>query len=156
MRYIAVVGGSRCTAEMAVLAGEVGAAVALRGGIVICGGGGGVMEAASRGARSAGGTVLGILSGDNPHQGNPYLTAAIATGLGEARNAIIARTADAVIAVGGEFGTLSEIALALKMGKVVIGLNTWRIIPCGPLEGGIVPAASPAAAVAAAWEHAAP
>lgn len=111
------------------------------------------MEAASRGARSTGGMVIGILCGNDPHQGNPHLTAAIATGLGEARNAIIARTADALIAVGGEFGTLSEIALALKMGKVVIGLKTWQLIPCGPLEGGIVSAATPEEAVAAAWKY---
>lgn len=153
MRYIAVVGGSRCTAETALLAEEVGVEVARRGAILICGGGGGVMEAASRGARSAGGTVVGILSGDDPRAGNSHLTAAVATGLGEARNAVITRTADAVIAVGGEFGTLSEIALALKMGKPVIGLNTWQIIPSGPVEVGIFPASSAAAAVAAAWNE---
>ncbi len=112
------------------------------------------MEAASRGARTAGGMVIGILYGNDPNQGNPYLTAAVATGLGEARNAIIARTADAVIAVGGEFGTLSEIALALKMGKAVIGLKSWRIIPSVPMENGIMAVANPAEAVATAWEYA--
>jgi len=147
MIYIAVVGASRCNRETAALAEETGAEIARRGGVLICGGGGGVMEAAAKGARSAGGMVLGILPGDDPRGGNRYLTMAVASGLGEARNAIIARTADALIAVGGEYGTLSEVALALKMGKPVIGLKTWIIKPPCPLEGGIVYAASPGEAV---------
>ncbi len=125
MLYIAVVGGSKCTVDESKMAFQVGNEIARRGGVIICGGGSGVMEAASQGARAAGGTVLGILPGPDHRLGNRYLNFAIATGLGEARNAIIARTADAVIAIGGEFGTLSEIALALKMKKPVIGLNSW-------------------------------
>ncbi len=127
--YIAIVGGSSCSEEEAVLARRVGAGVAKRGGVVVCGGGSGVMEAASAGAGEAGGTVLGILPGDNPREGNRFLSFAVSTGLGEARNAVIAKTADAVIAVGGEYGTLSEIALALKIGKPVIGLKSWSLKP---------------------------
>jgi len=125
MHYIAVVGGSECTEEEKILARETGKEIARRGGVVICGGGSGVMEAVSEGARGEGGNVLGILPGSDHRQGNRHLSFAVATGLGEARNAIIARTADAVIAIGGEYGTLSEIALALKMGKPVIGIKSW-------------------------------
>ena len=111
------------------------------------------MEAAARGARSEGGMVIGVLPGESPRQGNRYLTAGLATGLGEARNAIIARSCDAVIAVGGEYGTLSEIALALKMEKPVIGLDTWRIEPPGEVkERGIVAVETASAAVEKAWE----
>jgi uncharacterized protein (TIGR00725 family) len=142
MIYVAVVGGSNCSAEESRLAYEVGAAIASRGGTVICGGGSGIMEAASRGAKETGGIVIGILPGESPHEGNSYLTAAIATGIGEARNAIIARTADAVIAVGGEYGTLSEIALALKMNKPVIGIKSWQLTPPLPIESSIIVAAT--------------
>lgn len=154
MHYIAVVGGSECDAGSASLAEEVGAAIAKRGGVLVCGGGGGVMEAASRGARASGGMVLGILSGDDPRGGNPYLTLAVATGLGEARNAVIARTADVLIAVGGEYGTLSEIALAFKMGKPVVGLKTWKIEPPEELNSGIIHCETAAAAVEKAWRAA--
>lgn len=153
MRYIAIVGGSSCNSGTAAEAEAVGHEIAVRGGIVICGGGGGVMEAAARGASSAGGTVLGVLPGDSPRQGNSYLTAALATGMGEARNAIIARTCDAVIAVGGEYGTLSEIALALKMGKPVIGLHSWHIEPPGKIkERGIVEVETALEAVEKTWD----
>jgi uncharacterized protein (TIGR00725 family) len=149
--YIAVVGGSQCDPGLASMAEEVGAEIARRDGVLVCGGGGGVMEAASRGARAAGGMILGILSGNDPRKGNPYLTLAVATGLGEARNAVIARTADAVIAVGGEYGTLSEIALAFKMGKPVAGLKTWEIEPPQRFDTGIIHCDTAAAAVEAAW-----
>lgn len=155
MYYIAVVGAACCDAGTAALAEEVGAGIARRGGVVVCGGGGGVMEAASRGAAAAGGKILGILPGESPRQGNRYLTLAVATGMGEARNALISRTGDAVIAVGGEYGTLSEIALALKMGKPVIGLHTWRIEPPRELKKGIIYAETAFAAVDRAWVHAA-
>jgi uncharacterized protein (TIGR00725 family) len=154
MRYIAVVGASSCDQTTAALAEETGAAIARLGGVLVCGGGGGVMEAAARGARTAGGSVLGILPGDSPRGGNRYLTLAVATGLGEARNAVIARTADAVIAVGGEYGTLSEVALALKMAKPVIGLKTWEIKPPGELGSGIVHVAGAVEAVDTAWKAA--
>jgi uncharacterized protein (TIGR00725 family) len=151
--YIAVVGGGCCTGADAAAAEAAGAAIARRGGVLVCGGGGGVMEAASKGARAAGGTTVGILPGESRRQGNQYLSLAVATGLGEARNAVIACACDVMIAVGGEYGTLSEIALALKMGKPVVGLQTWRVTP--PRErqegGGIVRAETPEAAVAIAW-----
>ena len=94
--------------------------------MVLTGGRGGVMAAASRGAAQAGGLVVGILPGDDVGQANPWVALPIVTGMGEARNAILMRTAQAVIAVGGEYGTLSEIAFALKFGRLVVGLHTWR------------------------------
>lgn len=129
--YIGVIGGAECSPEEWQLAEEVGEEIARRGAILICGGRGGVMEAASRGARRAGGLVVGILPGRHRKEGNPYLTVALPTGLGDARNAVIACSADALIAVGGGYGTLSEIGLALKMGKPVVGLATWKIERCG-------------------------
>jgi len=133
-KYIAVIGPSDCSSTERDDAFKIGAMLAARGAILICGGGSGVMEAASRGALSENGVVIGILPGDDSGAGNPYLTYAIATGLGEARNAIIARTADALIAVGGEYGTLSEIALAMKMGKKVILLKSWHLQPARPAD----------------------
>lgn len=143
-------GSSQCGPALASLAEEVGEEIARRSSVLVCGGGGGVMESAARGARKQGGMVLGILPGKDPREGNSFLTLAVATGLGEARNAIIARTADALIAVGGEYGTLSEIALALKMGKPVVGLKTWEINPPYKLDTGIVLYNTAAAAVDAA------
>lgn len=153
MVYIAVVGGSSCTKEEKTLALETGFKIAERGAVLICGGGSGVMEAASEGARQAGGTAIGILPGNDHWEGNRHLSYAVATGLGEARNAIITRTADAVIAIGGEYGTLSEIALALKMGKPVIGLNSWSIKPQHLLGSGIIVASTPEEAVNIAFQH---
>lgn len=127
MYYIGVIGSGDCDTSLLQMAEEVGAEIARRGAILVCGGGGGVMEAASRGASNAGGTAIGILSGDDHHEGNVYLTYAVATGMGEARNAIIARTIDGAIAVDGEYGTLSEIALTMKMGKPVVGIHTWEL-----------------------------
>lgn len=151
MLYVAVIGGSDCTDEESKLAHEIGADVSRRGGIIICGGGSGVMEAAAAGACEAGGTAIGILPGENTGQGNHYLSFAVATGLGEARNAIIARTADVFIAVGGEYGTLSEIALALKMDKPVIGLHSWVLKPPRDLSRAIVTAVTAAEAVEKAY-----
>jgi uncharacterized protein (TIGR00725 family) len=93
----------------------------------VCGGLGGVMEAACRGASQAGGTTVGLLPGLDRRDANPYVDVAIPTGLGEARNALVVRTADALVAVGGGYGTLSEIGLALRTGKHVVGLATWEI-----------------------------
>jgi uncharacterized protein (TIGR00725 family) len=121
----------------------VGRLVAGRGAVLVSGGLGGVMEAACRGAREAGGTTVGILPGSDRAAANPYVDVAVPTGLGEARNALVVRAADVLIAVGGGYGTLSEIALALKAGKRVIGLGTWEI-------EGVDGAADPEAAVAAA------
>ncbi len=129
------------------MAFETGREIARQGAVTICGGGTGVMEAAARGARLGGGTVIGILPGCGRDEGNPFLSYAVATGLGEARNAVITRTADAVIAVGGEYGTLSEIALAMKMGKPVVTLNSWKIEAPRPLKEEVIRAAHPAEAV---------
>ena len=103
------------------------AQLARRGAVVVTGGLGGVMEAASRGARGAGGTTLGILPGSDRAAANLFVSVAVATGMGELRNGLVVRCADALIAVGGEYGTLSEIALALKAGKSVVGIGTWQI-----------------------------
>jgi hypothetical protein len=124
---IAVIGGSTATAQEASWAEGVGRALAEAGGVLVCGGYGGVMEAACRGAKEAGGLTIGILSGFDVSEANPYVDVAIVTGMGDARNAIIARTARAAIAVGGSYGTLSEIGLALASGAPVIGLGTWSM-----------------------------
>jgi uncharacterized protein (TIGR00725 family) len=105
----------------------VGRELGSRGVVVVTGGLGGVMEAACRGAREVGGTTIGILPGTDRSAANPYVNAAIPTGLGEARNALVVRAADALVAIGGAYGTLSEIAFALKAGKRVVGLGTWAI-----------------------------
>ncbi|NOX61063.1 MAG: TIGR00725 family protein [Chloroflexi bacterium] len=124
---IAVVGGGQCSEEEARLAEEVGRLLAERGFGVVCGGRGGVMAAACRGAARAGGLTVGVLPGEDATEANPWVQIAIATGLGEARNAIVARAGLGAIAVGGEYGTLSEMALALKWGKPVAGLKTWPL-----------------------------
>ena len=126
------------------LAAEVGAELARKGAVIVCGGLGGVMEAACRGARAEGGTTIGILPGLDRSAANPHVEVAIPTGLGEARNALVVRAADVLIAVGGAYGTLSEIALALKAGKRVVGLKTWEI-------EGVTRAASVESALAAAF-----
>ena len=117
------------------MAEEVGRLLARRGAVVVCGGLGGVMEAACRGASRAGGTTVGVLPGLDRGAANPFVSVAVATGLGEARNALVVRAADALVAVGGAYGTLSEIALALKAGKPVIGLGTWEIDGVERVEG---------------------
>jgi uncharacterized protein (TIGR00725 family) len=124
---------------------EVGKLIAMYGHTLICGGLGGVMEAAAKGARGAGGTTVGILPQAERHAANPHIDIPIATGFGEGRNLVIIRTADILIAVAGEYGTLSEIAFALKMGKQVIGLGTWEI-------PGIIRASSPLEALELALE----
>ncbi len=125
--YIAVVGGQLCTEEEARAAYDVGRLLAERNAVVICGGLTGVMEAVCRGAKDGGGTTIGVLPGPFRSDANEYVDIAIATDMGQARNAIIVRTADAVIAIGGEYGTLSEIAMALKMGKRVVAVTSWDI-----------------------------
>ena len=124
---IAVIGGSQCTPEISIKAETVGRELARRGVVLVCGGLGGVMEAACRGAAVEEGITVGILPGSDPVSANPHVQIPIATGLGEARNVIIIKSAHAVIAIDGEYGTLSEIAFALKSGKPVIGLNTWEL-----------------------------
>jgi uncharacterized protein (TIGR00725 family) len=126
--YVAVVGAGEPDIDGARNAEEVGRALARRGAVVFCGGLGGVMEAACRGAKHEGGLTVGILPGVHRADGNPYLDVAISTGMGEMRNALLVRSVDAVVAVGGEFGTLSEIAFALKLGVPVVGLDTWQLV----------------------------
>jgi hypothetical protein len=143
--YVAVVGPGEATGEETRTAADVGRRLATAGAVVVCGGLGGVMEGACRGAKEAGGTTVGILPGPDRAAANEFVDVAIATGLGEARNALVVRAADALIAIGGSWGTLSEIALALRTGKRVIGLGTWDL----PREG-VEPAGDAAAAVALA------
>ena len=125
--YVAVVGPGEATSEEIATAEEVGRLLAERGAVLVCGGLGGVMEAACRGAREGGGMTVGILPGSDRAAANPHVDVAIATGLGEARNALVVRAADVVIAVGGAYGTLSEIALALKTGTPVVGIRSWEL-----------------------------
>ena len=120
---IAVIGGSTCTREEAAVAEETGRLLAQRGAILVCGGLGGVMEAAAQGAKANGGVTVGILPGDDPAAANASILIPLATGLGEMRNFLIVRTAHALIAIGGGVGTLSEIALAQRIGKPVVGLH---------------------------------
>jgi len=126
-RYVGVIGGRTCGAEIGELACQVGAEIARRGWVLVCGGMGGVMQEACRGARSAGGVTLGILPGHSRAEGNPYLSYSIITGLGEARNVLVARNSEALIAVAGGYGTLSEIALANNARLPVVGLRSWKL-----------------------------
>ena len=155
--FIAVVGSATCDDDVAAVGEAVGREIALRGAMLVCGGRGGVMEAACRGAQDAGGVTVGILPGTDRSEANPYLDVPIATGLGEARNAIVVRTADAVIAVSGGYGTLSEIGLALKMGRPVVGLRTWELSQGGCPVQAVVEVGTPVEAVEqalalASWE----
>lgn len=125
--YVGVIGGRRCSAEIAELAFELGGLIAGEGWILVCGGMGGVMEQACRGARSRGGVTLGILPGNSRSAGNPYLSYSVVTGLGEARNVLVVKSSQALIAVSGSYGTLSEIALANAAGIPVVGLRSWRL-----------------------------
>jgi uncharacterized protein (TIGR00725 family) len=129
--YVAVCGAGEASPEDAAHAEEVGRLLARAGAVVVCGGLGGVMEAAARGATEQGGTSIGFLPGLGRDAGNPYITLSIPTGMGEMRNTLIVRAADALIAVGGEFGTLSEVAFALKTGVPVVGLGTWELVKGG-------------------------
>jgi uncharacterized protein (TIGR00725 family) len=138
---IAVIGAGRCGADVARLAEELGAAIAERGCTLVCGGLAGVMEAAARGARSRGGLTVGVLPSYDTRTANPELEVVLPTGMGHARNVIVVSSGDAVIALPGEHGTAAEIALALKIGRAVIGLRAWAEIQ------GVESAASPAEAV---------
>lgn len=144
-KIIGVIGGGAVGPEILKMAEETGRLIAKHGCLLICGGMSGVMEAAAKGAKEAGGTTIGILPHTDRHEANPYIDIPIATGLGEGRNLVIIRTADILIAIDGEYGTLSEIAFALKMKKRVIGLRTWDI-------PGIVKAETPLEAVKIAAE----
>jgi uncharacterized protein (TIGR00725 family) len=149
--YIAVIGAGDATAEQVAHAEEVGRLLAHEGVVLVCGGLGGVMHAAARGCEAEGGISIGLLPGDDRSSGSPHLTVALATGLGEARNAVIARAVDAAIAIGGGYGTLSEIGLAARMGKTVVGLGTWDL---PDRDGKLLRATTPHGAVRAALEAA--
>ena len=125
--YVAVVGSGTAKGRLYEQAREVGRLVAGRGGIVVCGGLGGVMEAAARGATEGGGTAIGILPDEDRDRANGYLSFSIATGAGQARNLAVVCSGDAVVAVGGEYGTLSEVGLALKVGRPVVSLGSWEL-----------------------------
>jgi hypothetical protein len=144
-RYVSVIGAGRCGPAQSALAEEVGRLIAKRGATLVCGGLSGVMEAAARGAKQAGGTTIGILPGHDRKPGNPYLSHAITTGMGEARNLAVVSSGDAVIAVGGGFGTLSEIGLAGKIGRPVVIISGWRL-ESADLPAGLWYASSPSEA----------
>ncbi len=151
--FISVIGSSHCTAEEAVNAEAVGRELAKRGAVVVCGGLGGVMEAVCRGAAAEGGLTIGILPGDSPRDANRYVKIPIVTGLGYARNSIVVKSGQAVIAVGGSFGTLSEIAYAFQYQLSVIGLKTWAIGEPVSLDNPIIAADNPIDAVEKALSH---
>jgi uncharacterized protein (TIGR00725 family) len=153
-RQIAVIGSGSCEegSELWQLAEEVGRRLAEAGAAVVCGGLGGVMAAAARGATAAGGTAIGIVPGDSPDHANPDCTHVVATGIGHARNLAVVASGEVVIAVGGEWGTLAEIGFARKLGRQVVALRSWRPAGEGTMERapGIVSAPSAEEAVAAA------
>jgi len=145
--YISVAGASECGQEWLDMAYEVGSLIAARGHVMICGGLGGVMDAAARGVHDQDGTSIGILPDADRTRASKWLTVSIPTDMGHARNTLIALSGDVVIAVGGSYGTLSEIAFALKMGKPVIGLDTWELERRDPRQRGIIKATTPAEAL---------
>lgn len=151
--YVSVCGPSKASDDEMSAAEEIGRLLAEAGAVIVTGGLDGVMEGAARGARAAGGTTVGILPGANHDDGNDFNMIVIPTGMGEMRNALVVRAAEVVIAVGGEFGTLSEIALALRLRKPVVAYKTWELAREG-LDIPVVQADSPADAVRLALEAA--
>jgi uncharacterized protein (TIGR00725 family) len=133
---IAVIGKGTPDDELLPLAEEVGRRIAAAGAALVCGGMGGVMEGASRGAREEGGDVIGIIPTEDPVDANPHVTHVVATGIGHARNLAVVASADAVIAIGGEWGTLAEIGYARRLGKRVAALRSWSVSGPGAMEGG--------------------
>ena len=150
--FIAVIGGGDISPQEAELAEEVGREIARRGAVLVCGGLGGVMEAACRGASKEGGLTIGILPGENRHTANSYVQIPIVTGIGYARNVAVVKSAQAVIAIDGSYGTLSEIGHALQSGIPVIGLNTWSLSIAGKADNSIIIAENPKDAVNKAFE----
>ena len=146
-KFVAVIGGGQPSPQEANLAEAVGRELAMRGAILVCGGLGGVMEAACKGAQSEGGVTVGILPGENRQAANPYVQIPIVTGIGNARNVAVVKSAQAVIAIGGSYGTLSEIGHALRSGIPVIGLNTWSLSRNGQQDNSIILAQNPTEAV---------
>ena len=146
-KFIAVIGGSECSPQEAELAEKVGCELARQGAVLVCGGLGGIMAAACKGASSEGGVTIGILPGGNRQAANPYVQIPIVTNLGEARNVVLVKSAEAVIAIGGGYGTLSEIGHALRNGLPVVGLNTWSLSRNDQSDNSIILAQDPAEAV---------
>ena len=144
MVHVAVSGGGDADQETCRQAEALGRELARRSAVVVTGGLGGVMEAACRGAKAEGGTTIGILPLDDRAGANAWVDVAVPTGLGEGRNALVVRAADVVVAVAGGFGTLSEIALALRLGRPVVGLGTWELAWRGEQVDAVVVASSPA------------
>ena len=151
MIYVGVSGSSRAEPAEVAAAERVGELVASRGGVVVTGGLGGIMEAACCGAKAAGGLTLGVLPGLRRADANRWVDVALPTGMGEMRNALLVRACDVLIAIGGEFGTLSEVALALKSGIPVIGLGTWELSKGGREVDAVRGAESPESAVELAF-----
>jgi uncharacterized protein (TIGR00725 family) len=147
---VAVIGAGEGSDEALVAAEEVGRLLAEAGAVVICGGRGGVMEAAARGAAEAGGTAIGVLPGSDPGEANEHVVHVVATGVGHARNLAVVGSGEAVIAVDGHWGTLSEIAFARRLGRPVVALRSWALQHRTDSELGIVEAETPAEAVEAA------
>ncbi len=141
MTVIGVIGAGSCNEEVSRTAEQVGKLVAERKAVLVCGGLGGVMSASAKGAQAAGGLTVGILPGSDRNECNEYISIPVVTGMGHARNAIIANTAQALIAIAGEYGSLSEIALSLKMGKPVVSIGGWSGID------GVIPVKTPEEAV---------
>jgi uncharacterized protein (TIGR00725 family) len=156
-RQVSVIGASGCAqdSELALLAAEVGRRLAEAGVTIVCGGGAGVMEAAARGASEAGGRVIGILPGESPGDANPYCTEVVAAGIGHARNLAVVASGEAVVALGGEWGTLAEIGLARTIGHTVVALRSWELSGYERMQGapGVVAVESAAEAAAAALAH---
>jgi uncharacterized protein (TIGR00725 family) len=145
--FIGVIGGSNASPQVAQVAEEVGREIARRGAVLVCGGLGGVMEAACKGASGEGGLTIGILPGDNRLAANPYVRIPIVTGTGYARNVAVVKTSQAVIAIDGSYGTLTEIGFALQSGIPVIGLGTWSLSLDGQVDKSIILAKNPRDAV---------
>lgn len=154
--YIGVAAASQAEAELVELAEELGRCLGEAGATVVCGGGPGLMAAVCRGAQAAGATTIGLLPGTDRSSGNPYLGIALPTGLGEGRNLLLVRASDALVAVGGGFGTLSEIALALRVGVPVVGLATWGLTRAGQPVTAFPVAANPREAARLAIDAARP
>ncbi|MCF7634977.1 MAG: TIGR00725 family protein [Dehalococcoides mccartyi] len=150
--FIAVIGASKATPEETRLAEEVGKELALRQVTLVCGGMGGVMEAACRGASLNGGLTIGILPGNSREEANPYVQIPIISSIGFARNVMVVKSAQAVIAVGGAYGTLSEIAYALQSGLPVITLNSWSMSQNGKADGAVIKAGNALDAVTMALD----
>lgn len=146
-KIIAVIGSGKATSQEVKIAEEVGRKIADKGAILICGGLGGVMEAACRGAFTRNGMTIGILPGDSRNTANSYVRVPIVTGMGQARNVVVVKSAQAVIAIGGNWGTLSEIGHALQNGIPVIGLRTWSLARDNKQSSDIIAVDNPADAV---------